>query len=100
MLTNDNDYVKKIYLKKMTLKVKDINSKNGNFINTQLVIPDVFHGRCREVSIDYLIEDDYIYLRSVKPLYKYEFEELFNFGNRDFKVGKIILLPLTSVSFI
>jgi hypothetical protein len=91
------DNINEISLKKISLKVKDINKHPRNFIRSRLVVPDSLNGNSRSVDIDYLIEDDFIYLKSVEPLFKCEFEELFNFTNREFKIDKIISISLNSV---
>ncbi len=38
-----------------------------------------------------------MYLKTVKQIFKCEFEELFNFINGEFKIGKIISLSIKSV---
>jgi hypothetical protein len=91
------DNVNEICLKKNLLKVKDINKDPGDFIRSQLVVPDSLNGTSRCVDIDYLIQEDLIYLKTVKPLFKWEFERLFNFGNGEFKIGKTVSIPLEYV---
>ena len=65
------DNVNEICLKTMLLKnIKDIDKKSGDFIRSGLVISDSFNGTSRCVDIDYLIQEDLIYLKTVKPLLK------------------------------
>lgn len=85
--------------KKTLLKnIKDVEKKSGDFIRSQLVVPDSFNGISRSVDIDYLIQENLIYLKTVKPLFKCEFEQLFNFTNGEFKIGKIISISLDYVT--
>tara|TARA_B100001093_G_C26846809_1_gene1023223 strand:- start:2892 stop:3185 length:294 start_codon:yes stop_codon:yes gene_type:complete len=92
------DSVNEICLKRMLLKnIQDVKKKSGDFIRSQLVVPDSFNGTSRSVDIDYLIQEDLIYLKTVKPLFKCEFEELFNFTSGQFVTGKIISIPLKFV---
>ena len=92
------DNVFEIRLKKTLLKnIKDIHRKSGDFIRSQFVVPDSLNGPSRCVEIDYLIEEDLIYLKTVNPLFKSEFEQLFNFTNGQFYTGKIISIPLKFV---
>ena len=92
------DNVNEICLKTMLLKnIKDIDKKSGHFIRSRLVVPDSFNGTSRCVDIDYLIQEDLIYLKTVNPLFKWEFEQLFNFTNGEFMIGKIVSIPLKYV---
>lgn len=92
------DNVNEICLKRMLLKnIKDVEKKSGDFIRSQLVVPDSLNGPSRCVDIDYLIQEDLIYLKTVKPLFKCEFEQLFNFTNGQFMIGKIVSIPLKYV---
>ena len=92
------DNVNEICLKRMLLKnIKDVEKKSGDFFRSQLVVPDSLNGTSRCVDIDYLIQEDLIYLKTVKPLFKCEFEQLFNFTSGEFKIGKIISLSIEFV---
>ena len=94
MLDNANEIC---FKKNSLLKVKDIKKDPGNFIKSQLVVPDSLNGISRYVDIEYLIKEDLIYLKTIKPLFKKEFELLFGFESGQFKIGKIISINLDSV---
>jgi len=101
---NDNEiieypsYNKNIYIQRSSLKIKDIKEMNVNWERNCLHIPDAYGGPSRSVEIDSYILNEKIYLNTVSQLKKKEFEQLFGFKCGEFKVGKIISIPLNNVT--
>lgn len=89
----DDIIIDSIYLKR-NLHIKDEINCNLNFKDSVLFVPDYYGGPTRSVPINYSIKDNRIFLKTIESLPKKEFEEIFNFRCGEFKIGKIISLPL------
>ena len=93
---NEAIEISAIYLKKK-LTIKDENNSNLFFKESMLYIPDSYGGPTRSVKIHYCIDENRIYLKTIEQLAKREFEEIFGFNCGQFKLGKIISMPLSCI---
>ena len=58
---------------------------------------NISFGETRQVEIEYYQESEYTYLRTVYPLSKTEFEEMFNFKPGEFIKGRIISIKSNKI---
>ena len=64
-------------------------------------VKDYYGGPSRRAEVLYCIgKAGTAYLRSVKPLAKREFEELFGFGSGYFEAGRVIAVPSAAIAVV